>query len=431
MDLYTVKPVFYNQKKPFVFAVTVPGSKSITNRALLLAALSDGVTHLHGALRSADSKAFVKCLTDLGFHVEDEDGVASVRGYGGKIPVQEASLNVGSAGTAARFITAMLGFTKGTWRLDASEQMKKRPMAALLQTLSQLGCEITYEEKEGYFPFTIRSQGVTASEATVDIGESSQFLSALLMSAAVVDRDFTVHIKGEHGFSYIRMTAEMMRQFGVSVTLKDERTFVIGGGSRPQVQDYYIEPDISGACYFYAMAAISGGKALVRGVHGKSLQGDIAFLHVLKQMGCLVRDLPEGIQVTGPAGGKLHGLRVDMHSFSDQALTLSAIAPFADSDVVIRGIGHIRKQESDRIYAIISNLHRMGIHAEELADGVVIHPGKPRPAKIETFDDHRVAMSFAVTGLKAPGIVIENPMCCKKTFANFFDLMDEIEEEYA
>lgn len=431
MDFYEVKPVFYNEKKPFDFSVPVPGSKSITNRALLLAALSDGTTTLHGALHSADSEAFIKCLESLGFEITCEDDRIRVEGLSGKVPVQEASLNVGSAGTAARFITAMLGFTKGIWHLDSSEQMKKRPMEGLLRTLSQLGCEITYEEREGYFPFTIHSNGVTATETSVDIGESSQFLSALLMSCAVLDRDFTLHVAGEHGFSYILMTVEMMRQFGMSVIRTDEKTFVISGRSRLHAQDYYIEPDISGACYFYAMAAISGGRALVRGVHEKSLQGDIAFLHVLEEMGCSFEDTEEGIRMSGPSEGKLHGITADMHSFSDQALTLAAIAPFADSDVTIRGIGHIRRQESDRIRAILLNLHRMGISAQELPDGVLIHPGRPQPAQIETFDDHRVAMAFAVTGLRAPGIVIENPMCCKKTFENYFDIMDEIAEEFS
>lgn len=431
MDYYKVKPVLYNGKKPFDFTVSVPGSKSITNRALLLAALSDGVSQLHGALHSADSEAFIKCLKDLGFVTVCEDDVIRVTGLGGKVPVQEASLNVGSAGTAARFITAMLGFTRGTWHLDSSDQMKKRPMAGLLQTLSQLGCDITYEGKEGYFPFTIHSEGVTEAEASVDIGESSQFLSALLMSCAVLDRDFTLHVSGEHGFSYIRMTAQMMRQFGKSVTQTDKRTFVISGKSRLLAQDYYIEPDISGACYFYAMAAVSGGRALVRGVHEGSLQGDIAFIHVLEEMGCTIEDTSEGIRLSGPSGGRIHGITADMHSFSDQALTLAAIAPFADSNVIIRGIGHIRRQESDRIRAILLNLHRMGIFAGELSDGVIIHPGRPQPAQIETFDDHRVAMAFAVTGLMAPGIIIENPMCCKKTFENFFDIMDEIAEEFS
>lgn len=433
MDLYRVKPVLQNLKKPFDLKVSVPGSKSITNRALMLAALSDGETHLDGALFSADSRSFIQCLKDLQFDVrEDEDAhTVTVRGLGGRIPVREASLNVGSAGTCARFMTAMLGFTKGVWHLDASDQMRKRPMAALLGTLTQLGCRIEYGGEEGYFPFTLFSEGVTASEATVDIGESSQFLSALLMSCSMLDRDFAVHIAGEHGFAYVLMTVRMMKQFGIEVVQTDERTFVVKGRSRCRAQAYSIEPDVSGACYFYAMAALSGGQVLVRDVHAGSLQGDIEFLHVLEKMGCTARDTREGILLKGPGDGKLRGIDTDMHSFSDQALTLAAIAPFADGDVTIRGIGHIRRQESDRIRAIISNLGRMGISAADLGDGVVIHPGMPSPARIETFDDHRVAMAFAVTGMKAPGIVIENPMCCKKTFENYFDIMDRIAGEYS
>lgn len=428
MDSYSVKPIFNHRAAPFDLTIEAPGSKSITNRALMLAALSDGETILNGALFSDDSRHFLQCLIDLGFDVTVDEGAHSVRvmGLGGRIPKERASIYVGSAGTAARFLTAMLGCAKGTYHLDASEQMKKRPMAPLLKTLTELGCTITYGERPGFFPFTIESNGITAAEATVDIGDSSQFLSALLMASVMMNHDFTIHITGTHGFSYIAMTIQMMRQFGADVISPKNGTYQISGNSRYHACTYQIEPDVSAAAYFYGMAALSGGSVLVRHVHFNSLQGDIALLHTLEQMGCKAEDTSEGIRLMGPADGILKAIDVDMSSFSDQALTLAAIAPFADGPSRIRSVGHIRLQESDRMAAIVSNLNRMQIQARIEGDDILIEPGQPQPAQIETYEDHRVAMAFSLTGLRVPGIVILNPLCCRKTFENYFDVLDEI-----
>lgn len=432
MNIYEVQPIFSHPTHPFELTIDAPGSKSITNRALMLAALANGETLLKGALFSDDSRHFLQCLKDLGFDVVVDEPAHTVRvtGLGGRIPKETAAINVGSAGTAARFLTAMLGCAKGVWHLDASEQMKKRPMAALLNTLTDLGCRIDCHEKEGYFPFTIYSEGITASEATVDIGDSSQFLSALLMAAVMMDHDFAIHITGNHGFSYIHMTTAMMRQFGVEISVSDDQTWRIPGNAAYQSQNYQIEPDVSAAAYFYGMAVLSGGNVLVRHVHFDSLQGDIALLRTFEKMGCSAEDTPEGIRLTGPAQGRLHGIDIDMSSFSDQALTMAAIAPFADSPTFIRGIGHIRLQESDRMAAIVENLSQMGIHAAIQGNDIYIEPGTPHVATIETYDDHRVAMAFSLTGLRTPGIIISNPLCCRKTFENYFDVLDAICQNY-
>ena len=429
MNIYEVQPIFSHPTHPFELTIDAPGSKSITNRALMLAALANGETLLKGALFSDDSRHFLQCLKDLGFDVVVDEPAHTVRvtGLGGRIPKETAAINVGSAGTAARFLTAMLGCAKGVWHLDASEQMKKRPMAALLNTLTDLGCRIDCHEKEGYFPFTIYSEGITASEATVDIGDSSQFLSALLMAAVMMDHDFAIHISGNHGFSYIHMTTAMMHQFGVEISVSDDQTWRIPGNAAYQSQDYQIEPDVSAACYFYAAAAMSGGSAKVKHVHWDSMQGDMKFLKLLEQMGCSLTEETDGIRLTGPADG-LKGLEVNMNDFSDQALTLAAIAPYASSPVKITHVGHIRGQECDRLHAIVTNLTNAGITCEEGEDWVCIHPGKPQACQIETFDDHRVAMAFAVMGLGAEGIEILNPGCCKKTFENYFDVMDGLIE---
>lgn len=409
--------------------VKVPGSKSITNRALLLAMLSDGESHLTGAQFSEDSSHFLQCLSDLSFDVasKPETGEVSVHGLSGRLPVKKASLYVGSAGTAARFLSAVLGVSEGEFFLDASEQMKKRPMAPLLSALQSVGCDISFVEKEGYFPFTLHARGFQNTDLTIDIDKSSQFLSALLIAAPLAKEDVKIKVAGTHGMAYIEMTCRMMEQFGVLTEHPAPDTFLIKAGQTYRAQDYAIEPDVSAACYFYALAALSGCSVIVDGVPEHSLQGDTEFLSILEKMGCRVTRTNKGICITGPAG-RLHGLTVDMSACSDQAITLAAIAPFADSPVTITGIGHIRGQESDRLSAIAENLTAMGIRCEERADSITIYPGVPRPAHIKTHDDHRLAMGFAVTGLFAEGIVIENPSCCKKTFAEFFECLEEAVE---
>lgn len=409
--------------------VKVPGSKSITNRALLLAMLSDGESHLTGAQFSEDSSHFLQCLSDLSFDVASrpETGEVSVHGLSGRLPVKKASLYVGSAGTAARFLSAVLGVSEGEFFLDASEQMKKRPMAPLLSALQSVGCDISFAEKEGYFPFTLHARGFQNTDLTIDIDKSSQFLSALLIAAPLAKEDVKIKVAGTHGMAYIEMTCRMMEQFGVLTEHPAPDTFLIKAGQTYRAQDYAIEPDVSAACYFYALAALSGCSVIVDGVPEHSLQGDTEFLSILEKMGCRVTRTNEGICITGPAG-RLHGLTVDMSSCSDQAITLAAIAPFADSPVTITGIGHIRGQESDRLSAITENLTAMGIRCDERADSITIYPGVPKPAHIKTHDDHRLAMGFAVTGLFAEGIVIENPSCCKKTFAEFFECLEEAVE---
>lgn len=409
--------------------VKVPGSKSITNRALLLAMLSDGKSHLTGAQFSEDSSHFLQCLSDLSFDVASspETGEVSVHGLSGRLPVKKASLYVGSAGTAARFLSAVLGVSEGEFFLDASEQMKKRPMAPLLSALQSVGCDISFAEKEGFFPFTLHARGFQNTDLTIDIDKSSQFLSALLIAAPLAKEDVKIKVAGTHGMAYIEMTCRMMEQFGVLTEHPSPDTFLIKAGQTYRAQDYAIEPDVSAACYFYALAALSGCSVIVDGVPEHSLQGDTEFLNILEKMGCRVTRTNEGICITGPAG-RLHGLTVDMSSCSDQAITLAAIAPFADSPVTITGIGHIRGQESDRLSAITENLTAMGIRCDERADSITIYPGVPKPAHIKTHDDHRLAMGFAVTGLFAEGIVIENPSCCKKTFAEFFECLEEAVE---
>ena len=408
--------------------VSVPGSKSITNRALLLATLADGESTLEGALFSDDSRHFLKCIQDLGFDTEvDEDNkIIKVSGHGGRVPLSEASQYVGSAGTAARFLTAYLGVTNGTYHMDASEQMRKRPMAPLLTALQELGCEVVFEEKEGFFPFTIHSHGFSKDSITVDIEHSSQFLSALMIASCLAPHTMTIQIKGTHGMSYIQLTQKMMEQFGIAIQHPSEYSYKIEHGQHYTARNYQIEPDVSAACYFYAMAPLLQISMLVEHVHFDSLQGDIAFLRILEKMGCSLEDTADGIIISPPESGTFQGIDVDMSACSDQAITLAALAPFATSPTTIRNISHIRYQESNRMNAIVTELGKMGILCHETEHNLTIYPGTPRAAIIDTYDDHRMAMGMSLVGLRAKGIVINDPYCCRKTFENYFEVLDHI-----
>lgn len=441
---------------PQPLTVSVPGSKSITNRALLLATLARGTSTLRGVLFSDDSRHFLKCVQDLGFEttVDEEARTVTVKGAGGEVPLSEASQYVGSAGTAARFLTAFLGLSQGVYHMDASEQMRRRPMAPLLDSLKELGCEILYDGKGAEvripgthlskgetplssptekkplksFPFTLRGHGFRKNSICVNIDESSQFLSALLIVSCLCSQDFTTAIEGTHGMAYIEMTRKMMGQFGVETLKQDERTFLTPAGQHYQALDYRVEPDVSAACYFYASCPLLGIPVRVDNVHFDSLQGDVRFLRILEQMGCRAADTPQGILLEPPADGIFHGVTADMSTCSDQAITLAAIAPFADSPVTITGIGHIRFQESDRIRAIVTELSRMGIRCDEGQSSITIYPGSPGPCLVETYDDHRMAMGFSLVGLRSPGILIHDPGCCRKTFEDYFETLDCVAE---
>lgn len=427
-EVPTLYPTMRRSEQPQVLTVSVPGSKSITNRALLLATLANGTSTLHGVLFSDDSRHFIQCVQDLGFEtkVDVENRIVEVTGLGGPVPKKEASQYVGSAGTAARFLAAYLGISEGTYHMDASEQMRKRPMAPLLASLKELGCEITFEEKEGYFPFTLQGHDFGKDTISVDIEHSSQFLSALLIASCLSPKDMHIQVEGSHGMAYIEITRKMMEQFGVKVDVSEEgRTYTIPAGQKYQALDYQIEPDASGAAYFYALAMVLGVPVQVKHVTFDSMQGDVQFLKILEQMGARLEEHTEGIILYPPADGHFHGVDVDMSSCSDQAITLAAIAPFADAPTTIRGIGHIRFQECNRMNAIVTELGKMGISCEETDTSITIYPGTPKPGLVDTYDDHRMAMGFALTGLRAEGIVIDNPGCCKKTFENYFEVLEE------
>ncbi len=413
----------------------VPGSKSITNRALLLGMLSDGECKLSNVLFSDDSEAFLECVEKLGFDIsfDKKEKNATITGNGGKIPVQNADINVRSAGTAARFLTALLGISEGSYRLDASDQMKKRPMGELLETLRDQGCVIDFENGDGLFPYTLHGHGFGSKDIEIDIEKSSQFLSALLAAAPLSDHKVRIIPVGDHGMAYVDMTVRMMEAFGVKVSKKETSgkkvVFEIAPGQVYGARSYDIEPDASAAAYFYAACPILGVPVMVPGVHFGGLQGDTEFIHLLEKMGCHAEDGKEGIRLDPPADGHIRGIEADMHACSDQAITLAAVAVFADSPVTIKGISHISLQESDRIAAIIRELGQVGIKAEKAGDGIRITPGKAHAARIDSHSDHRMAMGFSLIGLRTPGIVIGDPSCCKKTFPDYFEELEKFVEK--
>lgn len=428
MSQYKVKRL-YNEIN---CEVEVPGSKSITNRALLMAAMSKGECRLNGVLLSDDSRYFLTSLISLGYIIEvnEVEQYVVIHGNGCEIPKKEASINVGSAGTAARFLTAMLGISDGTYEIQASEQMKKRPMKPLFDALTSMGAEFTFLEAEGHLP--VRVKGAACSgrrvkgEVSIDISESTQFLSALMMVAPALGTGLTIHVTSRKTEgSYIRITSKMMQQFGCPVSHEGNQ-YEIGANQGYVAGTYQIEPDVSAACYFFAAAALTGSSILVKNVRFSSMQGDMKFLEVMKQLGCCITEEQSGIRVTGVMGGVYNGIEVDMNDFSDQTMTLAALAPFAKTPTYIRNIGHIRLQESDRIHAIVTELRKLGVAVEEEPDAVKIYPSEVKPGVVDTYDDHRMAMAFALIGLKADGIIINDYECCAKTFENYFQVLNSI-----
>ena len=411
---------------PIDAIVTVPGSKSYTNRALITAALADGESTITNALFSDDTKYMASSLNTLGIPIEEEQNVNKfiVHGKGGNIPVKRANLFVGNAGTAMRFLTAMLTLGNGVYEIDGVMRMRQRPIQDLLDGLKQLGADVGSKYNNGCPPVVIRGNGLKGGSALVKGDLSSQYFSALLMTAPYAKNDVFIEVKGELvSKRYVDMTVSLMRQFGINVENNGYKTFFVKSGQCYRALHYEVEGDASAASYFFAVAAITGGKIRVVGIGSDSLQGDIHFVDVLKSMGCKVRMDSNWIEVQG---NTLHGVDVDMGDMPDVVQTLAAVAIFAHGKTRVRNVKNMRIKETDRIAAVVNELRRMGISAVEYEDGFEIEPSTPRPSEIETYDDHRMAMSFALIGLCANGIVIKNPECVSKTFPDYFQRLETL-----
>jgi len=410
---------------PIHGSIRPPGSKSITNRALICAALAAGPSHLIGALDSDDTRVMIEALGKLGFSIDHDtaSSTITVQGCSGRIPESSADLNVAASGTTMRFLTAMLTLGQGRYRLDGVPRMRERPIADLVDALQQLGAKIDYEAINGCPPVVIHADGLQGGAVRIRGNISSQFLSGLLMAAPHAHTAVELNVDGELvSQPYVKMTTDVMSSFGIRVDFDDQiAKFHIGAASTFNGHDYQIEPDASAASYFFAAAAITRGCVTVEGLTRDSIQGDVRFVDVLQEMGCRIKGSENhgGITVQGKP---LQGINIDMNAISDTVQTLAAVALFAEGPTTITGVPHIRHKETDRLAALATELRKFGAQVDEFSDGLKITPPpKPRAAEIETYDDHRMAMSMALVGLQIPGVKILDPDCTSKTYPHFFD----------
>lgn len=411
--------------------IAPPGSKSLTNRALICAALAKGKSRLTGALRSDDTEVMIAALQGINVLVETADGGQTISvdpQPDTLLPGQKPTdIFIGNSGTTIRFLTAALSALGGQYRLHGVPRMHQRPIGDLVDALLELGCDVKTESPGGCPPVSIDSGGWTKTKVKVAGSVSSQYLSGLLMAAPATGRQIEIQIEGTLvSRPYVEMTIELMRAFGAKVLVADQQTFVVDGTASYAGREYEIEPDASAASYHWAAAAITGGKVTVEGLTRSALQGDVAFVDVLAKMGCSVEHTGAeqmGARIT-VSGRATRGIDVDMNAISDCVQTLAIVALFADGPTTVRGVGHNRFKETDRIGDLARELRKLGATVEESDDGLKIFPistaGSAGGTVIETYDDHRMAMSFALAGLRIPGVEISNPACTAKTYPNYF-----------
>ncbi|MCH2115266.1 MAG: 3-phosphoshikimate 1-carboxyvinyltransferase [Pirellulales bacterium] len=407
--------------QPIVASVRPPGSKSITNRALVCAALAEGESTLRGALVSEDTQLMIAGLRAMGISITpaDDGQTLLVAGCNGQPPARQADIFVGNSGTTIRFLTALATLAAGKFRLDGVARMRARPIGDLVRALRLLGADVRCAELGDCPPVNVIGQGLPGGEATVCGDISSQFLSGLLMAAPYARSKVCLRVSGGLvSVPYVAMTRAVMEAFGViAKTDSAYKKILVGNESKYRACDYVIEPDASAASYFWAAAAITGGEVTVTGLSQASLQGDVRFVDCLAKMGCAVHYAADSITV---AGRPLRGVDVDMNAISDTVQTLAVVALFAKGPTRIGNVSHIRHKETDRIAAVATELRKLGGEVFAHEAGLEIVPGKLSPATIETYDDHRMAMSFALAGLALPGLVIRDPRCVAKTYPNFF-----------
>lgn len=417
-DPYPITPL----DQPPDTTVVLPGSKSITNRALVCAALAEGTSVLRGALFADDTEAMLSVLDGLGIATRADRAAAiiEVDGCGGELPGVEAHVSANQSGTTARFAVPLAALSEAPVVVDAHEQMRDRPMGDQFAALRAMG--VTIEELGAPDRLPARITGpITAHDTAVPGDTSSQFITGLMLAGAA--DSLRVGLTTDPiSRPYIDMTGAVMQSFGAEVEHDGETVWAVSGGYR--ATDYSVEPDASAASYFLAAAAITGGRVRIDGLGRHALQGDVGFAEVLGQMGCDVELGDDHVQVSGRAS---RGINVDLADISDTAPTLAVVAAFADSPSRVAGIGFIREKESDRVAGPVTELRRAGVDAEEFDDGFIIRPaGLPQAATFETYDDHRMAMAFALVGLRVDGVKIAGPSCVTKTFPTFFDALEQL-----
>ena len=404
--------------------VSVPGSKSHTHRALIVSSLADGESFLVNALRCEDTECTVKGLKKFGVEVHWENDGVRLLGKGGMFKATDEKIDVGNSGTSMRFLTALAALKTGITLLDGSERMRKRPIGELLSGLGELGVKAYSRRGNDCPPVIVESQGLKGGTARIKGEESSQFLSGLLMVAPYAQRDVNVEVTGSLASKpYVDITQDVMSAFGVEVKNQGYQSFFIKAGQRYLPQRYWIEGDASSASYFFSAGAVCRGRVRVENLNPATIQGDIGFLEILERMGCRVIRGSDWIEVSGK---ELRGIEADMNEMPDLVPTLAVTAAFAQGKTVIKNIGHLRLKESDRIHALAAELSKLGIRVKEGGDGLEIEGGKPRDAEIETYNDHRMAMSFAIAGLVVPGVRIKGERCVDKSFPGFWEVLQKL-----
>ncbi len=422
-------------REPLDARVRLPGSKSLTIRALVAAALSNGTSRLSHLLIADDTRLLVDVLSALGFEltVDEPAATAVVHGSGGHVPATDADLYGGDSGATVRFATALAALGAGVYRIDGSARMRERPIGALVDALNVLGAHAQYEGRAGYPPVIVRAAGLRGGHVALGRAPSSQMVSALLMAAPAAHGDLMIEIPPDlPSRPYVRMTLAVMEAFAIQCVHaadagehgagRTHQRIIVPAPQAYRATEYAIEPDASAASYFLAAPAIAGGRVVVEQLGSSSPQGDAAFVDLLEQMGCGVARAPATLTVEGPRGG-LRGIDADLSDMPDVVPTLAVVACFAEGPTHIRNVGHLRVKESDRLRALAAELSRLGAQVEEHSDGLTIGP--PRhivPARIRTYNDHRIAMAFALPGLAIEGIEIEDPDCVSKSFPGFFEV---------
>jgi 3-phosphoshikimate 1-carboxyvinyltransferase len=408
--------------------IRVPGSKSISNRALLLAGLAEGETTLEGLLDSDDTQVMSRAMQQLGASIEGNLAQrVLVHGVAGRPCVPSGPIDVQASGTAARFLTATLALVPGESVLDGSARMRQRPIRDLVSALAALGVDIAIEGQDGCPPLRCRGGRPFGGAVEIDASRSSQYVSALLQVAPYAARDVILHLKDGVLVSrpYVDVTLAIMAQFGAQASFSDERSLRVSCRERYRATHHAVEPDASTAAYFFAAAAISGGRVLIEDLPGDSAQADMGLLAVLERMGARVSRTATTVEVQGPSQG-LSGVDVDMNDMPDAVLALAVTAAFARGPSHIRNVANLRIKESDRLQALETELRKLGAGAQADADSLRITPGPLHAATIDTYDDHRMAMAFALAGLRVPGVVIRDPGCVSKSWPGYFEAFAQL-----
>jgi 3-phosphoshikimate 1-carboxyvinyltransferase len=404
--------------------IQVPGSKSYTHRTLIAAALSNGQCRVVDPLRSEDTLLTLGALKQMGIDAQDHVHYIDINGNDGCFEPSKQPIEFQNSGTSMRLFGGLVALGTGDYTLTGSPRMCERPMQPLLDSLNQIGVTARCRDNNGCPPVTITGGQSAGGRTSIDCSVSSQFLSALLLIAPRLKRGLTIEVvKGPVSKPYIDMTVDIMNAFGIQLEQNGHTRFEVPGGQPYQAGSHQVEPDASQAGYFWAAAAITGSSIKVAGVTKASRQGDIGLADLLAQMGCRVDYQTDGVVVSG---GTLNAVDVDMGNMPDVVPTLAVTAAFAQGTTVIRNVAHLRAKECDRLAAVTQELAKMGIETRATENELHVRGGKPRGATIETYDDHRIAMSFALAGLTVPGVRITNPGCVAKSFPNYWDVLKQL-----